>query len=514
MNQRYLNRNKFNTKKYIIITITVLTVVLVIALVEISSISAKNKQKQLEISSGNFSSIKNILEYYGCQYKNEKQSKLENFYLDIYTVFKYELYSGEESNEEFYNNIINSIAKFLNYNSFRLIDTNKEDDIEIQVVCDGNRVQTIYINGIEDYFIYMDSKINFSKYKELKKTEISIQSPELLECIQKNWTGDCNFGSREAIFQDYYIYFDEGIEVRKINGRIFNVVFKENYENQVVNGFTVGQKSDIIISKLGSPTFKNSDSSIIGYKSDDIYVFFENDQISVYRNISETGFDEFFELVDKFLDEKCTLLEFMNELTYLWPDYEEYTYNSETVFLSYPNKGIDVKINYDDTDGIILYNNIGVNQDFISKYLEYTEFVAQLQIDNVFNSEERRVKKFNQFSKECKDYQEKYETDDKRNRGKIYNYYMKLDSNEKIMAVYFISNNNQYANCELQENINSYIWVNDYCFVYSIKGKGIYYYDLKSQTKGVIIKGNDDFEIISYNNSILKYDDEEIEIIY
>ena len=49
-----------------------------------------------------FDSIKSILEYFGCKYKKKKVSDIEGFETDIYTVFKYDLYDGEEKNEKFY----------------------------------------------------------------------------------------------------------------------------------------------------------------------------------------------------------------------------------------------------------------------------------------------------------------------------------------------------------------------------------------------------------------------------
>ncbi len=511
---KYINQNQVRKKVIILIAVVSLIFVLLVLEAMLKNIQNENQEKELQMANGNFTSVEDILEYYGCQVIKIKNNTEGNFLVDIYTTFKYELYEDEKSNEEFYNKIINQIAKFLNYRNFRMVDQQKEEKIEIQVICGKNKIQKILINGIEDYFIYMDSQINLSKYKEIPTTEVSIQSPELISCIQNNWNANVNFGTRETIFQNYYIYFDEGIEVRKISGKIYNVVFTKNYVKPVVNGFTVGEKRDIIIRELGNPTFENENKSIIGYKTKDIYVFFEENQISIYRNITETGFDKFFTLVDKFLEEEYSLLEFMNELTYLWPDYEEYTYDAETVFLSYPNKGIDIKMNYDHTNGIVIYNNIGVTQNEINKYFNYTEFIALLQIDNVYNAEIRRVNKQLEFAKKCEEYQIQYEEKDNRNRGQNYDYYMKMGNNGGIICTYFIAKNPQYPNCELSENINSYIWVNEDCFVYSVVNKGIYYYDLKTQMKGTIITGNENFEIKSYQDDILKYDDSELQIKY
>jgi len=509
---RYKNQKELGTRKVFFTLIAILALILLFCIILVSSLDAKKNEKEQLMITGRFNSVKDILEYYGCKYKGEKNSKPEEFVTDIYAVLKYELYDGEKSNEKFYNNLINEIAKFLNYKNFQLIDETKEEKIEIQVFCVNGKIDTIIINGIEDYFIYMDSRISLSKYKEIKTTDILIQAPEILNCIQNNWNSNIEFGTRESIFQNYYIYFDEGIKTRKIDGKIYNIVFTKKYVNSVVNGFTVGTENDIIIRGLGNPTFKNDDGSIIGYKGKDIYVFFEKDQISIYRNIKENGYDEFFDLVDDFLDEKYTLLEFMNELTYTWPDYEEYTYDTQTVFLSYPNKGIDVKINYDNTDGIVLYNNIGINQKNIDKYSKHTEFVAQLQVDNIFNAEKRRYENEKNFATKCKEYKEENEKEDNRNRGKCYNYYADLDSNSNILSMYFISQVPDFVNCELKESIDSYIWLNEYCFAYSKTGKGIYYYDLKNQVKGVILTGEEEYKIEAYENNVLKYDDKEIAI--
>lgn len=508
--QRYTKQNQIHTKKVMIIAIVVLTLILAVCSILLSSLKAKDEQKQQAILSGNFNSIKDILEYYGCRYIGMKEEATEGFKVDIDTEFKYDLYEEESSNQKFYENVINKIAEFLNYNSFQMFDDSKEEKIHIRVICNHGKIETISINGIEDYFIYMDSQISLKKYKEIKTTELSIQAPELLNCIQNNWRSSSEFGSRESIFQDYHIYFDEGIRTRFIDGKVYHIIFDKNYVNSVVNGFTVGTESDIIISKIGTPSFQNDDKSIIGYKSNEIYVFFEKDQISIYRNIQEDGFEDFFKLVDEFLEDQYSLLDFMNELTYVWPDYEEYTYNQETVFLSYPNKGIDIKLNYDNIDGIVLYNNIGVSQEIVNQYIEHTEFLAQLQVDNVWNAEMRRFEERQSLSTKCKEYHEKFEKEDDRNRGKIYQYYADLDENENMINLYFVSQDEQFVDCELRESITSYIWLSDSLLAYSRSGKGMYYYDLKNQTKGVLMTGDETYQIKAFQNGVLKYDDKEV----
>ena len=161
-------KNHKNKKIITIIILIILSILAFLAVIRLS-LNAKEKERLERWETQNFASIKEILEYYGCQYIKKTDSEEKDYSLDIYTVFKKRLYNGDKNNESFYNNIIDKIAEFLNYESFRLIDSSNPDDkIEIKVVCDGRKIDTIYINGMEDYFIYMDSQMNLKQFKNMK----------------------------------------------------------------------------------------------------------------------------------------------------------------------------------------------------------------------------------------------------------------------------------------------------------------------------------------------------------
>lgn len=505
--EKYVNQKKQMVKNKVLFVVMLLGLCLLLLLVVLACMqNARQKPKyHLEIS------LKQALENLDCTLLQMKNSAEKGFEYDLYVDFGHALYEGEVSQENYYHQVIEEVAKCLSYKNFRLLDERKSEPIEIRVICTKDKIQKIWINGREDYFIYHNSQKDLEKYVQIPNTEIAIQAPELVQCLQNQWKPEIDFGTRESIFQNYHVYFEEGLEVRKIDGKIYNIIFTKNYTESVVNGFTVGEKRDIIERELGVPTFKNEDESVIGYKSDEIYLFFEEDQISVYRNTAETGFEDFFELANQFLNQEYSVLEFMNELTDIWPDYETYQYDANRVFLSYPLKGIDVKINDDDLSGIVLYNNIGISGEEIKQYLKSTEFIAKLQMDNVYEAELRRVQNRHSLENKCEEYQVEFEAEDTRNRGEIYDYYADV-SNDKITAIYFISQKAGYPNCELKESIQSYIWAKEDYFIYSVEKKGIFYYDLKQQTKGIILTGNDTFEIQSLENGILTYDDKEISI--
>lgn len=507
--EKYIGQKKNEIKKYLFFLIIILACILSVFLILLNYEKTKELIKKQDINSENFKTLQEIFEYYECNFISEKRSSNSDFKLDIEVEFKLDLYEDGKSNELFYNEIIEKVAALLGYDSFRVFDYSKNDNIEIEVICENKKVKKIYINGVEDYYNYINSKNEYKNFKTINLTEINIDSQEIINCINNNWSSKCEFGTRESIFQNYDIYLDEGIKVRKINGKIFNIIFTDKYKKSVLNNFTVGTKSDIIKGGLGEPTFYNEDNSVIGYKTKDIYIFFEENQISIYRNITEVDLNNIIPLIDELVENKRSIKDFMNELTYIWPDYEEYDYNSSSIFISYPNKGLDIKVNYDETNGIILYNNIVFDKETLNKYLLNTNFVAKFQLDNIFEAEKRRIKKEDNLIKECEKFEE---SNNNLMFNEFYGCYAHLDSNNNIMNFYFISKDNNCANCELNERINTYIWLNDFCFVYSKKGKGIYYFDLKTQNRGCIISGDKNFEIKSYENGILKYDDNEIEV--
>ena len=68
------------------------------------------------------------------------------------------------------------------------------------------------------------------------------------------------------------------------------------------------------------------------------------------------------------------------------------------------------------------------------------------------------------------------------------------------------------VDCELRESVNSYLWLSETLLAYSRNGKGIYYYDLKNQTKGILIAGDETYNLKTYQDGILKYDEKEISI--
>lgn len=515
-----MNLDKNQIRAIIFTGIAILGIILLFLIISILSIiNKKDTNYDIDVSGG-YDSIKQLIESYNCEYINDTFVKNREYPTEVNLVFKCNLYENEESNEKFFNSIIKDIAKYVKYTNVKMIDSTR--DITIEIICENSKIYKIIINGIEDYFIYMDSQLSLTRYEEIDAINLIVEDATLIELINNRWMSNIDFGTRESIFKNYNICFDEGIEYRKIGSNVYNIIYTTKHNGAVVNGLTVGIDIDDVEDYLGKPTFKDEELKVIGYKGNDIYVFFTEDEISVYKNI-EYDYDDFWKLCDEFLNDKLDFKSFMNELTYLWGDYSEYTYDSDYMFISYPNRGVDVKLNYEEISGIILYNNMSESLSTIKKYLNHTEFVSRLKLDNVFEAEKRRVQAENNIDNSCEEFKKILEEQDGEEglinkESYLYNYYMDVDNMGNTVTTYFISKDKNNVNRELNEPVDTFLWINDYCFVYSIYGKGIYIYNVIDGTRTNLtneVNEKHAFIINSYEAGILTFDDtEKINIIY
>lgn len=508
MKERFIGQDRRNLK--VILSMAGIIVILLFAMLILNVIS---KNMNRELSYDNLTTIKEVIEYYESRYISEKESEDNAYYLDVNVVLAKLPYDEKNnSNEEYYTNLLEDSAKVLNYNSFRLLD--KENDLKIEVVCDGRKIVRILINGIEDYFIYYDSLHSMEKFKEIEKIDLEVNSEALQACISNDWKSDTYLGERESICDNYTVYFDEGYKAKYIKGQIYNLVFTKNYEGKVVSNLSPSMSNSDIKEVLGKPAFENEDLSLIGYKSDRFYAFFSDNEISIYR-VDYTEADEFFALTDKYTSGELDFLEFMNQLTYLWPDYNEYEYNQNSMFISYPLKGIEIKLNYkNDLNGIYIYNNINYGRTKIEKVLENTDFVARLQLDSTFLAESRRVEKRDNRQTASEEYINSLEDEDAKEKIDQHRDYFlvpEIDNNKYIYAMKFYSRFGDVPDRELLDSIDSFVWGPNNLFIYSKTQKGIYIYNLENGTVSRLLTGEDEYKLKEYSDGKLKFDDTEID---
>ena len=150
-----------------------------------------------------------------------------------------------------------------------------------------------------------------------------------------------------------------------------------------------------------------------------------------------------------------------------------------------------------------LYNNVSEKLDTTKKYLQNTEFISRLQLDSVFEAEKRRIQADKTFEEECKTLEQ-----EQGNKSMVFYSNLEKDDNDLTIKAYFLSKSSEFPSRELIKAIDTYTWVSDNYFVYSIYGEGIYRFDAITGENIVIVEdGEKPYKIEKLQNDVLTYDD-------
>lgn len=376
-------------RKYTIILIIV-TVLFVTILILRNSLMNKQNQNKEYNSLDDFTTPKEVIEYMGGKYISEKKSSDENFYLDIYANFNVDLYTGEKSNEEQYRKMVRIMAYTLKFENFRIADEEKQ--ILIAVICDkeSSSISRTYINGDDNYFANQDSKIELSKINKNKITEFNIEAPELIQLINKDWDKNAINLTVQEDFNDY-LYFNNGIAIRNVYKKVFNILFREDYLGDVLNGINTKTSLEDVVKILGEPTFGTTEDGLIGYKGNDIYAFFSYETISIYR-VENCKTDRLLNILKNFKEQR-DVKKFVSSITDMWSDYDTYSYDTQFVNLRYSLKGVKVQFNITSSHGLIVGSNYVGDIEELKKLKEEIglEEIYFQNIDYVYEAEQNRL---------------------------------------------------------------------------------------------------------------------------
>ena len=508
----------------IVILILILVIIAVRALVLYNEKQSQFEEKRYD-TPADFYTVEEVARYMDCEYIREEKPKNESYDLDIYLKFKYDLYTDGASNKDYFYRAIVLFAQVTEYQNIRLIDEERDILIAIYGDPEEEKISRLYINGKENYFGETDTLQELDKYTSAATVRIDVNSPLLQDIIKNDWdTTKVNLGSQESSLDEYEIYFDEGYRVKKRATTIFNIEFTDKYTEPVVNNIKVGTSFEEIQNQMGTPAFGGTEYNFIGYMSYNLYVFFWEDRISVYKVDSMTDEQQFLTLFEKFRQD-LDLRSFVNALTDMWPDYSYYAYDTDYLQLTYILKGIDIKINIDMDNGVTFYSNY--NGSYLQDLIEQKDNLPSYTYfnnDNLVYKNEY-IKKSSALNRKFivnrfETYKYMYEIDRKQNKVNQNVHYEKY-SNEFIASgiyesmdsnnikLYIIARNGDYADSEI-DNINSYLWLDDTKLIYSIKNRGIYLFDATTREKSTIIEGQDNFEIKDYVNNKIYFDDKEM----
>ncbi len=495
-------RKVLSKKEKIIIFCAGIIVFLIILSLILMPTKRSNKEKinpeDIDLNQS-LETVQDVVEYLESEFISMEDSKTEGYDIDIYVSFKYNLYEDNKSQELYFNNFYEKIAMVTNFKSFRIIDASKK--ITIEVTCTSNGISEVKINGDVNYFKNEESKKAKNEELKVETLEMDINSKELQELINAKWNiNNAQLGTQESTFNKYRIYFDEGYEIRVIQGKVFNIVFNKKYKGKVVEDYKVGDSLGNIEATLGT-SYK--DNERLGYKTKDFYIVFSNNEISIYPNY-DYDYTEFENLVKEY-DKKKDINDFVDKLTDIWPDYDNYSYDKNYVTIDYTLKGVKINFTSKTKNGIQIYENY--KGQLKKEKNEYTDLYYKLN-ESLIIAKEKQRKMETMFEGNEGDpndihYSSKFCLLSTEENG----YYKKI----KIRSL-----DEKYPNNELDDTlvINSYVWADDSHLIYGVSENGIYIYDAETRKTEKILSGNDNFKITNYdrNTNIIEYDDNKAKI--
>ncbi len=448
------------------------------------------------------SSVQEIVEYLEATYVSTEDSKASGYDIDIYVNFPYNLYEGEISKEIYFKNFYEKIARITNFKSFRLIDSNRKITIEIK--CENGKIKEVKINGETDYYQKTLSAKSKDNMLEFETKEFKINSPELQSLINNNWvTANASLGTPESKFYKYDVYFDEGYEIRTIQGKTFNIVFNKKYGNDVIEGYKPGDDLEKIKTSLGTP-YENK--NMIEYKTKDFYVIFSNEEISIYPN-RRNDYTEFEKLVEKY-NEKQEINDFIYELTDIWPDYDIYNNDNNYVELYYTLKGVKISFSSRDSEGIQIYENY--KGELKTNTEDYKNVYYKLDQNLMLEAESER-----RFVHELTG--ERGSSEDSILISDEFQILASYD-NESYKNIKIYSLNENYPNNEFEDyiSIKSYVWADNEHLIYSISNDGIYMYTATTRQIDKMLDGKQTFNITNYNRNTkaLEYDGQTVTVSF
>lgn len=489
-------------KRILIIIGVIILISLIIILIPLSNREHKNEEINANELGRKLTTIQEVVEYLESTYIREEESNEEGYDIDIYVSFKYDLYENGKSNELYFTNFYEKIAIVTEFKNFRIIDEGK--GITIALKCNSNKISEVLINGETEYFKKHDSENSRENELKIEEVKMTINSSILQSLIDANWnSAQVNLGTQESTYSKYQIYFDEGYEIRTIDGKVYNLVFTNKYNEKVVSDYKVGDSIERIEGEFGT-SYKAT--GIIGYKTKDFYIFFLNDEISIYPNY-EYDYTEFEELVRQYNENK-DINDFMYYLTDIWPDYDRYIYDTTYFEIWYTLKGVKISYNSTNPTGIEIYENY--NGALKNSEEDYYNVYYKLDENLMIERDKIRRMEYTMYDNSG------IENDPIHYSNRFY--FQATKDGEYYTNVKILSLDDNFPRNELDDTIEiyKYVWADDSHLIYSIRNEGIYIYNAETRSTENLITGTDDYEITSYdrNSQIIEYDGTQAKVEY
>ena len=353
---------KIDRKRKLIIVLIIISVILGIILCILHAFNAIKEYtgnqatvkiyspSEIETNPSKFS-FEEILSSFDCEDITYEFKSNERYYL-ITLKFKYNLYEGKESKKDYFDTIVKTLSKKVQY-PYELIDSDKSIDIYVD---SSKEIYTI--NGIENFY-KNNSYVKVNTHQEIPNVNYSKDSSDINIITANNWQRyNLNLNKEIKDIDEKFIYYDN-FKLNYNDIKINYIVFSSEYEDTIYEDIKVGTDFKTIQKKLGNPTFKDG-NRMIGYKDVDIYVFFYEDEVVVYPS-SKKFQSENIKLENKIIEyyensEEMEQSLFVKDIIETYRDFTSELIDDGVKLFSYP-RGIDIFLYDDGSIKITIYDN-------------------------------------------------------------------------------------------------------------------------------------------------------------
>lgn len=300
--------------------------------------------------------IEDIIKKYNSEYLSNSDNK-------IYLKFSRDLFDENgKSNEQYFISLIEDLKQFFEKASFYLIDEENKIKIYIKYDIDAN-TYSIEINGKENFYEEIDGnsyiEVENSKIADNSNIRITNKYLRKLDLDSMYFTAiQDELGEGEDLQNGYTSYKDGTIKIRLSPAKaVRNIIFSKDYEGEITNQLKSGMSLKEVYEANSDNVFGSLSENYLGYKENNFYIFFYEDEISIYSYSYKYNSD-----FEKALEEYLTnndLEKFVKKVTGRIQAYDklEYDLENKNVYILYSNRGIEIDIKNNNAKGIKLFNN-------------------------------------------------------------------------------------------------------------------------------------------------------------
>ena len=213
------------------------------------------------------------------------------------------------------------------------------------------------------------TETRFDESGKVAEEDLLVNAVPVIQLNNNKWDRlkagfkDYKLEGQNAVFEEGFTLYCDGTYVRC-------VVFSDKYEKEIVGHLKVGESFETIEQKLGTPTFKRDDC--IGYKTKEVYVFFYENEVSVYQNKKYSNKDLEI-LISNYIDgiyengRTYFLANIRNNYTDFIIKKDETT---DTMIVSSITRQITLKLDELGNIEVELYNGYEISEDLTRNYIK------------------------------------------------------------------------------------------------------------------------------------------------